>query len=103
MPQADQRCRITTPRRPLPDEGGEEEGAVGGEFWQTPASIDAQREFYSALLDGVDNYTQAAENTQRTIRSLGSSQQQERIKAEIRERAQELQEQLEWANKNLDQ
>ena len=102
-PQADQRRRITTPRRPLPDEGGEEEGAVGGEAWQTPASIDAQRDFYSALLDEVDNYTRAAENTQRTIRSLGSAQQQERIKAEIRKRAQELQEQLEWADKNLDQ
>jgi hypothetical protein len=34
---------------------------------------------------------------------LGSAQQQERIKAEIRKRAQELQEQLEWADKNLDQ
>jgi hypothetical protein len=54
-------------------------------------------------LDEVDNYTRAAENTQRTIRSLGSAQQQERIKAEIRKRAQELQEQLEWADKNLDQ
>ena len=41
-PSADQRRRITTPRRPLPDEGGEEgDGAVGGEAWQTPASIDA--------------------------------------------------------------
>jgi transposase InsO family protein len=102
-PPADQRRRITTPRRPLPDEGGEEDGAAGGEAWQTPASIDAQREFYSALLDEVDNYTRAAENTQRTLRSLGSAQQQERIKAEIRKRAQELQEQLEWADKNLDQ
>ncbi len=102
-PQADQRRRITTPRRPLPDEGGEEEGAVGGEAWQTPASVDAQREFYWALLDEIDNYTRAAETTQRTIRSLGSAQQQERIKAEIRKQAQELQEQLEWADKNLDQ
>ena len=103
-PSADQRRRITTPRRPLPDEGGEEgDGAIGGEAWKTPASIDAQREFYSALLDEVDNYTRAAENTQRSLRSLGSAQQQERIKAEIRKRAQELQEQLEWADKNLDQ
>ena len=101
-PSADQRRRITTPRRPLPDEGGEEgDGAVGGEAWRTPASIDAQREFYSALLDEVDNYTRAAENTQRSLRSLGSAQQQERIKAEIWKRAQELQEQLEWADKNL--
>jgi hypothetical protein len=103
MPQADQRRQIMTPRRPLPDEGGEEEGAVGGEAWQTPASVNAQREFYLALLDEIDNYTRAAETTQRSIRSLGSSQQQERIKAEIRKRAQELQEQLEWADKNLDQ
>jgi hypothetical protein len=83
MPQADQRRRITTPRRPLPDEGGEEEGAVGGEAWQTLASVNAQREFYSALLDKIDNYTRAAEATQRTIRSLGLAQQQERIKTEI--------------------
>jgi hypothetical protein len=100
---SDQRRRVTTPRRPLPVEGGEEEGAVGGEVWQTPASIDAQREFYTALLDEIDHYTRAAELTQQTIRSLGSAQQQERIKAEVRKRAQELQEQLEWANKTLDQ
>ncbi len=102
-PQADQRRQIMTPRRPIPDKGGEEEGAVGREAWQTPASVDAQREFYTALLDKIDNYTRAAETTQRTMRSLGSAQQQERIKTEIRKQAQELQEQLEWADKNLDQ
>jgi len=90
------------PRRPLPGEGEEEEGAVGGEVWQTPASIDAQREFYTALLDEIDGYTRAAELTQRTVRSLGSAQQQEKIRVEIRKRAQELQEQLEWADKTLD-
>jgi len=102
-PPVDQRRRVSTPRRPLPGEGDPEEGAVGGEAWRTPASIDAQREFYSALLDEIDNYTRAAETTQRTIRSLGPPQQQERIKAEIRKRAQELQEQLTWADQNLDQ
>jgi hypothetical protein len=102
-PLADQRRRVTTPRRPLPAEGSEEQGVVGGEVWQTPASLDAQREFYSALLDEINNYTRAAEVTQRTVRSLGTTQQQEKIKTEIRKRAQELKEQLKWANKTLDQ
>jgi hypothetical protein len=62
-PPPDQRRRLSTPRRPLPGEGEEDEGAVGGEVWQTPASIDAQREFYTALLDEIDSYTQAAEVT----------------------------------------
>jgi hypothetical protein len=91
------------PRRPLQAEGSEEEGTVGGEVWQTLASLDAQREFYSALLDEIDNYTRAAEVTQRTVRSLGTTQQQEKIKTEIRKRAQELKEWLEWADKTLDQ
>jgi hypothetical protein len=92
-----------TPRRPLPEEGGEGEGTVGGEVWQTPASLDAQREFYLALLDEIDSYTRAAEVTQRTVGSLGMAQQQEKIKTEIRQCAQELKEQLEWADKTLDQ
>jgi hypothetical protein len=102
-PSTDQRQRVTTLCRPLPGEGEEEEGAVGGEVWQTLASLDAQREFYTALLDKIDNYTQAAEVTQRTVRSLGTAQQQEKIRFEIWKRAQELKEQLEWADKTLDQ
>jgi hypothetical protein len=102
MPPFDQRRRISTPRRPLPVEGEEEEGAVGGEVWQTPASVDAQRDFYTALLDEIDSYTRAAEVTQRMVRSLGTAQQQEKIRVEIRKRAQELKEQLEWADKTLD-
>jgi hypothetical protein len=94
MPLFDQRRRVSTPCRPLPEEGEEEEGAVGGEVWQTPASVDAQREFYTALLDKIDSYTRAAEITQRTVQSLGSAQQQEKIRVEIRKRAQELKEQL---------
>jgi hypothetical protein len=78
-PPIDQRRRVSTLRRPLPGEGEEEEGAVGGEVWQTPASVDAQREFYTALLDEIDSYTRAAEVTQRTVRSLGTAQQQEKI------------------------
>jgi hypothetical protein len=101
-PPFDQRRRVSTPRKPLPGEGEEEEGAVGGEVWQTPASVDAQREFYTALLDEIDSYTRAAEVTQRTVRSLGSAQQQEKIRVENRKRAQELKEQLEWADKTLD-
>jgi hypothetical protein len=65
--------------------------------------LDAQRDFYSALLDKIDSYTQAAEVTQRTVRNLGTTQQQKKIKTEIRKRAQELEEQLEWADKTLDQ
>ncbi len=101
MPLVDQWRRVTMPRRPLPEEGEEEEGAVGGEFWQTPASLDAQREFYTALLDKIDSYTRAAEVTQRTVRSLGTTQQQEKIRVEIRKRAQELKEQLEWINERF--
>ncbi len=101
-PSADQRCRVTTPRRLLPGEGEEEEGTVRGEVWQTPASVDPQREFYTALLDEIDSYTRAAEVTQRTVRSLGMAQQQEKIRVEIWKHAQELKEQLEWADKTLD-
>ncbi len=79
-----------TPRRPLPGEGEEEEGAVGGEVWQTPASLNA----HTALLDEIDSYTQAAEVTQRMVQSLGTTQQQKKIRIEIRKRAQELKEQL---------
>jgi hypothetical protein len=53
-------------------------------------------------LDEIDGYTRAAELTQRTVRSLGSAQQQEKIRVKIRKRAQELKEQLEWADKTLD-
>jgi hypothetical protein len=53
------------------------------------------------LLDEIDHYTSATESTQRTLRSLASTQQQ-RVQAEIRKHAQELQEQLEWAEKALD-
>ncbi len=63
-PLFDQRHRVSTPQRPLPEEGEEEEGAVGGEVWQTPASVDAQREFYTALLDEIESYTRAADITQ---------------------------------------
>ncbi len=91
-PPFDQWRRVSTPPRPLPGEG-DEEGAIGGEVWQTPASVDAQREFYTALLDEIDSYTRAAEVTQRTVRSLGTAQQQEKIRVEIQKRAQELKEQ----------
>jgi hypothetical protein len=83
-PPFDQWRRVSTPCRLLPGEGEEEEGAVGGEVWQTPASVDAQREFYTALLDKIDSYTRTAEVTQRTVRSLGTAQQQEKIRIEIR-------------------
>jgi hypothetical protein len=95
---ADQRRRVTMPQRPLSDEGGEDEGA---EVWQTPATLDVQREFYMALLDKIDNYTSAAEVTQQTLQSLALTQQQ-RVQAEIQKRGHELQEQLEWAEKALD-
>jgi hypothetical protein len=53
------------------------------------------------LLDEVNNYTRAAEVTQRTLRSLASTQQQ-RVQSEIRNCAQELLEQLKGAEKALD-
>ncbi len=42
---SDQRCWITTPRQLLPAEGEKDKGAVDGEVWETPAMLDAQREF----------------------------------------------------------
>jgi len=97
----DQCRRVTVPRRPLPEERGEEdEGAVGGEIWQDPASLEAQRDFYLALLDEIDRYTEVTEIYQSALRSLGSAQQP-RVESEIRKRAQELQDQLEWAEKSL--
>ncbi len=74
---------------------------ISGEVWETLAMLDTQREFYTAPLDEVDNYTRAAEVTQQTLRSLASTQQQ-RVQAKIRKSTQELQEQLEWAEKALD-
>jgi hypothetical protein len=98
----DQPLQITTPHRLLPEERGEEEeGAVGGEFCQTLASLDVQREFYSALLNEIEQYTDATEVNQRMLHGLASAQQQW-VQTEIRKRAQELQEQLEWADKALD-
>jgi hypothetical protein len=41
----------------------EDKGAVGGEVWKMPASLDVQREFYAVLLDEIEQYTEAAEVT----------------------------------------
>ena len=100
-PPHQRRGRITTPRRRLPaEEAGEPEGAVGGDVWEAPASLEAQTAFFSRLLDEIERYTEAAETTQRSVRALAPAVQQQ-VQVELRTKARKLQEQLEWAQTAL--
>ncbi len=100
-PPHQRRGRITTPRRRLPaEEAGEPEGAVGGDVWEAPASLEAQTAFFSRLLDEIERYTEAAEATQRSVRALAPAAQQQ-VQVELRTKARKLQEQLECAQKTL--
>ena len=100
-PPHQRRGRITTPRRRLPaEEAGEPEGAVGGDVWEAPASLEAQTAFFSRLLDEIERYTEAAETTQRSVRALAPAVQQQ-VQVELRTKARKLQEQLEWAQATL--
>ncbi len=94
--------RITMPCRRLPAEEGEAgiEGAVRGDIWEAPASLEAQTTFFSRLLDEIEAYTASAEVTQRSIQGLAPEVQQP-VQAELRRKAQHLQDQLVWAEKTL--
>ncbi len=95
------RGRVTAPRRCLPAEGVDEpERAVGGDVWEAPASLEAQTAFFSRLLDEIERYTEASENTQRSVLALAPAAQQQ-VQVELRRKAQHLRDQLEWAEKTL--
>jgi hypothetical protein len=84
---ADQCSQITMPRQQLLEERGKEEGADGGEVWQTPPLLDTQREFYSALLDKIEHYTEAAEAPKRRSgvwARLSSFRSNQRYESELR-------------------
>ncbi len=100
-PPHQRRGQITAPRRRLPAEGAEEpEGAVGGDVWEAPASLEAQTAFFSQLLDEIERYTEAAEATQRSVQALALAAHQQ-VQVELRRKAQHLRDQLEWAEKTL--
>jgi hypothetical protein len=100
-PSHQRRGRIATPRRRLPaEEEDEPEGAVGGDIWEAPASLEAQTAFFARLLDEIERYTEAAETTQRSIRAL-APRAQHQVQVELRAKARRLQEQLEWAQTAL--
>jgi hypothetical protein len=48
------------------------EGAVRGDIWEAPASMEAQTAFFSRLLDEIETYTTSAEVTQRSIQELAA-------------------------------
>ena len=98
-PPHQRRGRLSTPIRRLPQEPeGEEEGAVGGE--ERTATFEEQSAYYSALLDKIEIYTDEAELAQRSFPDLDPASQQQ-LQAEIRQRARELQKELDWAEKAL--
>jgi hypothetical protein len=100
-PPHQRRGRVTVPRRRLPAEGaGEPEGAVGGDVWEAPASLEAQTAFFSRLLVEIERYTEAAKITQRSVQALAPAAQQQ-VQVKLRRKAQHLQGQLEWAEKTL--
>jgi hypothetical protein len=82
------------------------DGAMGGRK-ETPTPIDAaaaslaeQSEFYSALLDEVEYFTEGADQTLQAVQAL-DPESQLRVKEQIRRRGQELQDQLNWAEVTL--
>jgi len=98
-PPHQRRGRLSTPIRRLPQEPeGDEEGAVGGE--ERTATFVEQSAYYSALLDKIEIYTDEAELAQRSFPDLDPASQQQ-LQAEIRQRARELQKELDWAEKTL--
>ncbi len=85
---------ITTPRRWLPaEEADKPEGAVGGDVWEAPASLEAQMAFFSRLLDEIERYTAAAETTQRSVQALAPAAQQQ-VQVKLWRKAQHLRDQL---------
>jgi hypothetical protein len=89
------------PQQRLPaEEADEPEGAVGGDVWEAPASIEAQTAFFARLFDEIERYTAAAETTQRSVQALAPAAQQQ-VQVELRRKAQHLRDQLEWAEKTF--
>jgi hypothetical protein len=62
--------------------------------------LEEQTAYYLALLDKIEIYTDEAELTQRSFPDLDPDSQQW-LQAEIWHRAQELQKELDWAEKTL--
>jgi hypothetical protein len=82
------------------------DGAIGGRTETPPpldptaASLAEQSEFYSALLDEVEFFTEGAEQTLQAVQAL-DPESQLRVEEQIRKRGQELQDQLNWAEVTL--
>jgi hypothetical protein len=77
------------------------DGAIGGHE-ETPALINTaaaslaeQSEFYSALLDEVEYFTEGAEQALQAVQAL-DQESQLRVEEQIQRKGQELQYQLNW-------
>jgi hypothetical protein len=83
-----------------------EDGAVGGRTETPPlldpaaASLAEQSEFYSALLDEVEFFTEGAEQALQAVQALDQASQRQ-VEEEIWKRGQQLQDQLNWAEVTL--
>ena len=83
-----------------------EDGAIGGRTETPPplntsaASLAEQSEFYSALLDEVEFFTEGAEQALQAVQALDQASQLQ-VEEEIRKRGQQLQDQLNWAEVTL--
>jgi hypothetical protein len=83
-----------------------EDSAIGG-CKETPPPIDPaaaslaeQSEFYSALLNEVEFFTEGSDQTLQAVQAL-DPESQLRVEEQIRKRGQELQDQLNWAEVTL--
>jgi hypothetical protein len=82
------------------------DGAIGGHKEMPPpidpaaASLAEQSEFYSALLDKVEFFSEGADQTLQAVQAL-DPESQLRVEEQIRKRGQELQDQLNWAEVTL--
>jgi hypothetical protein len=83
-----------------------EDGAIGGRTETPPpldttaASLAEQSEFYSALLDEVEFFTEGAEQALQAVQALDPASQLQ-VEEEIRKRGLQLQDQLNWAEVTL--
>ncbi len=79
-----------------------EDGAIGGReempapINTTAASLAEQSEFYSALLDKVECFTEGAEQALQAVQALDPESQLQ-VEEQIRKKGRELQDQLNWA------
>ncbi len=83
-----------------------EDGAIRGRKEMSPtidpaaASLAEQSEFYSALLDEVEFFMKGADQTLQAVQAL-DPESQLRVEEQIRNRGQELKDQLNWAEVTL--